>query len=81
VTEAQADLPVHPNGLPYGTIRRTRGGFAHAVLCQQRDDAPSWECVDLYGAMEMLSDEEIANWPVVYVPAPDSVWSVVAPEE
>lgn len=51
------------------------------MLCQQRDDAPSWECVDLYGAMEMLSDEEIANWPVVYVPAPDSVWSVVAPEE
>jgi hypothetical protein len=67
----------HPNGLRYGVVRRELApGFAHAILLDQGGHEKTWLLVDLYGSMEMLTDEDVADWPIVYTPALDAEWPV-----
>ncbi|MEU5258999.1 hypothetical protein [Amycolatopsis sp. NPDC021455] len=77
---AEANLVIcEANGLPYGTVRRSPvAAFAHAILCWQETATP-WQCVDLYSALEMLTDEAVRDWPIVDIPASDSVWERIAP--
>lgn len=63
----------HRNGLPHGTVRRAPTGFAHAILLEQWDK-DSWQVIDVYGPMDILSDEEVSHWPIVYTPVDDEEW-------
>jgi hypothetical protein len=65
------------NQLPHGTVRRAPEGFAHAILLDQMGNEAKWQTVDLYGSMETYTDAEVADWPIVYMPAPDEVWRAV----
>lgn len=65
------------NQLPHGTVRRAPKGFAHAILLDQNGQDAKWQTVDLYGPMEIYTDREVADWPIVYVPAPDEVWEAM----
>lgn len=65
------------NRLPHGTVRRAPEGFAHAILLDQNSQDTKWLIVDLYGPVETDHDVEVADWPVVYVPAPDKIWEIV----
>lgn len=66
---------MHPNGLAYGTVRRQPApSFAHAILLDQGGHEKTWELIDLYGSMEMLTDAEVAAWPIVYTPIDDGEW-------
>lgn len=65
------------NHLPHGTVRRAPEGFAHAILLDQNGQDAKWLIVDLYGPMETEHDVDVADWPIVYVPAPDEVWRAV----
>lgn len=71
----------HPNGLRYGTVRRALAGFAHAILLDQHDNPETWLIVDLYGNMTwadgLLTDEEVADWPIVYEPMDDGIWALM----
>lgn len=64
----------HPNGYAYGTLRRAPRGFAHAILLDQGGADLTWEIIDLYGAMEVVTDEYVKDWPVVYEPVDDEEW-------
>jgi hypothetical protein len=65
------------NRLPHGTVKRSPEGFAHAILLDQNGQDLKWHIIDLYGPMETETDADVADWPVVYVPAPDEVWEVM----
>jgi hypothetical protein len=65
------------NQLPHGTVRRAPEGFAHAILLDQFGKESKWHIVDLYGLVEGDSDEEVTDWPIVYVPTPDEIWEVM----
>jgi hypothetical protein len=62
------------NQLPHGTVKRAPEGFAHAILLDQMGQDLKWHIIDLYGPMETETDRDVADWPIVYVPAPDEVW-------
>jgi len=65
-----------PNGLPYGTVRRALApSFAHAILLDQGGHDKRWEVIDLYGSMEVLTDDEVKDWPIVYTPVDDEEWA------
>lgn len=67
---------LHPNGLPYGTVRREPApGFAHAILLDQGGYHRTWEVIDLYGPCGTRTDEQVADWPIVYTPLDDEVWA------
>lgn len=74
-------MSLHPNGLPYHTIKRNPRGFAHALLLDQGDNEQTWEVIDLYGSMEfldgLLTDEDVKDWPVVYTPMEGEDWEKV----
>lgn len=56
-----------------GTVRREPGeGFAHAIKVEQPEGYPSWLVVDAWGPCDSLSDDDVEDWPVVYVPTSDS---------
>jgi hypothetical protein len=62
------------NGLAYGTIRRAPApSFAHAILLDQPDNRV-WQIIDLYGPMELVTDNEVKDWPVAYTPVDDEEW-------
>lgn len=70
--------------LRIGTVRRAPEGFAHAILLEQ--PAPArWEIVDAHGSgpkiRVLFTDEEVANWPVVYEPMDDGVWALMVSAE
>lgn len=66
---------MHPNGLAYGTVRRSPApSFAHAILLDQGGRPQTWELIDLYGSMEVLTDAEVEHWPIVYTPIDDEQW-------
>ena len=57
------------NRLPFGTIRQdTANGFATAVLVDQFEDEHCWAIVDLWGYCDLLRDEEVEDWPIVFYP-------------
>ena len=69
-------MELHPNGLPFGTTRRAPSpGFAHATLIDPDGDPRTWLVVDLYGPTDLVTDNDVATWPVVYQPTTDSVWA------
>lgn len=58
-----------------GTLRREPGrGFAHVIKLVHTENTRAWLLVDAYGPMEMLGDEEVKDWPIVYRPAPWTDW-------
>lgn len=71
----QNDL--HKNGLPFGTVRRSPGdgGFAHAILVDQGEDERTWEVIDLWGSFEMSTEDDVADWPIVYQPVSGAQWA------
>lgn len=69
-------MVLHPNGLPYGTTRRSPApSFAHAILLDQFGLDKTWAIIDLYGCIETLSDEEVKDWEIVYTPLDDKEWA------
>lgn len=66
------------NSLAYGTTRRAPAGFAHAILLDQGNDQRVWQVIDLYGPMELRTDAQVADWPVVYTPEDDEKWDLRA---
>jgi len=69
------------NKLPHGTVKRAPQGFAHAILLDQMGADAKWLIVDAYGRMEIETDQDVEDWPIVYVPAPDEVWEKVAHQQ
>lgn len=68
---------LHPNELAYGTVRRSPApGFAHAILLDQFTDPHCWQIIDLYGPMEIVTDEDVKDWEIVYTPVDDEEWAV-----
>lgn len=65
------------NKLPHGTVRRAPEGFAHAILLDQAGSDTKWYVIDVYGPMSNDTDAAVADWPIVYVPAPDEVWQAM----
>lgn len=67
---------LHPNGLPFGTVRRSPApSFAHAILLDQFNDPHCWQVIDLYGPIETVTDEKVQHWTIVYQPADDEEWA------
>ena len=62
--------------LPDGTVRRApTPGFAHAIKLDQGPGATLvWQVIDAYGPWELVDDDYVRHWPVVYVPVGDSQW-------
>jgi hypothetical protein len=68
----------HPSHDAPGTLRRAPApSFAHALLLEQGDAETRWQISDLYGLMDntLATDDEVATWPVVYIPAPANAWA------
>jgi hypothetical protein len=59
---------------PHGTVRRAPTGFAHAIRLDQGPHPKRWQVVDAYGPWDLVEDEEVQDWPVVYTPVPDEEW-------
>lgn len=67
---------LHPNGLPFGTIRRAPApSFTHAILLDQFTDSRCWQIIDVYGPMEIMTDEDVKGWKIVYTPMDDAEWA------
>lgn len=83
MTITNPTITVDPlNHLPHGTVKRAPTGFAHAILLDQMGQAAKWYVLDLYGPMgdrreDVVDDQHVADWPIVYVPAPDEVWKAM----
>ena len=68
------------NRLPHGTVRRAPApSFAHAILLDQMGREQEWQIIDVYGPMEVETDVDVQDWPIVYIPAPDEVWQEIVP--
>lgn len=68
----------HPSHDVPGTLRRAPApSFAHALCLDQMDEPERWQISDLYGLMgaSLATDDEVATWPVVYTPTPNSQWA------
>lgn len=69
-------MALHPNGLAFGTVRRAPApSFAHAILLDQGTQTNCWQVIDLYGPMELVPDEEVTDWKIVYTPVDDEKWA------
>lgn len=55
------------NALAYGTVRRSRKGFAHAILLYQ-GEKNAWQVIDLWGPTDTVTDADVVDWPIVYTP-------------
>lgn len=81
MTVINVEVTVAPtNKLPHGTVRRAPApSFAHAILLDQMGREQCWQVIDLYGPMEIETDVDVQDWPIVYIPAPDETWREVVP--
>lgn len=66
-----------------GTVRRSKGGFAHWIKIEQLPGDPCWECFDSYGLITGLCPELLRtneqmdkadDSVVVYSPVPTNDW-------
>lgn len=58
-----------------GEMRRSPGGFAHAMRCDQMGNDRCWIIIDAYGPMEMVTEDKIRHWEPVYYPEHDGKWA------
>lgn len=81
MTITNPTITVDPHSkLPHGTVRRAPSpSFAHAILLDQFGKPETWLIIDVYGSMEVETDVDVKDWPIVYIPTPDEVWTQVVP--
>ena len=70
-------LSIYPESpsheLPVGTLRRCDGGV-HAIKLRQPDD-PCWLVFSGDRSVDLVDDDHVEKWAVVYVPVHDKFWA------